>query len=169
MMSMDWLAPTFALLGAVVGGLITAFAQRLAERRRARTDARAVAVLLRDELMVTDHRIRQALDSNKWGAILDPGLPFGSGLWAVEHREGDRESSVWSESRDRLAPFVQTRDWEIIARPFLLISTLCDRQGVWTNDPGREFLPETKDDLIRLRAAIAAARASLHDVIGSAQ
>jgi hypothetical protein len=166
---MDWLAPIFGLLGTVVGGLLTTFSTSRAERRRATTDARAVAVLLRDEIDVTDHRIAAALDSGIWGAVLDPGLPFASGLWAVEHREGHREPSVWSTSRDRLAPFVPTPDWEIIARPFLLISTLCDRHGVWTNDPDREFLPETREDLMRLREALAAAKGALQKVTGIAR
>lgn len=167
--TMDWLAPTFGLLGTVVGGLLTAFAADRAERRRTRRDARAVAVLLRDELAVTDHRIAEALKSGIWGAVLDPGLPYASGLWAVEHREGHREPSVWSNSRDRLAPYVPTADWETIARPYLLISTLCDRRGVWTDDPSREFLPGTRQDLESVREAIAAAHEVLARVIESAR
>ena len=156
-----WLAPVFGLLGTIVGGLITAYAAGRAERKRGRSEGRAVAVLLRDELAVTDNRIAQALVSGIWGAVLDPGLPYASGLWAVEHREGHREPSVWSESRDKLAPVMPTADWEAISRPFHLIATLCDRQGVWTNDPNRSFLPETREDLERVRASIATAQERL--------
>jgi hypothetical protein len=166
---MDWLAPTFGLLGTVVGGLLTASAANRAEGRRGERDARAVAVLLRDELTVTDNRIAEALGSGIWGAVLDPGLPYASGLWAVEHREGHREPSVWSEGRDRLASHVPTADWETIARPYLLISTLCDRRGVWTDDPSREFLPETRRDLEAIRSAIGDACEALARVIGSAR
>lgn len=166
---MNWLAPSFGLVGTLVGGLLTIYATSRAERARGRTDARAVAVLLRDELAVTDHRIRESLKGGYWGAILDPGLPYASGLWAVEHREGRRELSVWSEGRDRLAPFVPTADWKIIARPFLLISTLCDRKGVWTDRPDRKLLPETKQDLEQLHEAIDAAQDRLTRFIEAAR
>src|SRR5215203_4000439 len=38
-----------------------------------------------------------------WGGILDPGLPYARGLWAVEHREGKRPYSAWITQSGALA------------------------------------------------------------------
>jgi hypothetical protein len=164
---MDWLSPVFGLLGVIVGGVLTAYTNGRSDRQQAMAAARSYAVLIRDELQVADHRIKSALESEPpiWGAVLDPGLPYAAGLWAVEHREGHREESVWPQGRDKLAPFVSLRDWEAIAYPFLLIAMLSDRQGTWTNDPNRAIPPESRRDLETLRQAIHAAQEKLGSVI----
>ena len=96
---MDWLAPTFGLVGVLIGGVLTAYLASRAERVKARSTALAYAVLLRDKLTIASSRIESALSRGRWGAVLDPGLPYAAGLWAVEHREGVREGSIWPESR----------------------------------------------------------------------
>jgi hypothetical protein len=156
------LAPTFGLLGVVVGGVLQAVLSGRSERRRAWQVALVDACLLRDELAVTRSRVMSALDSGRWGAVLDPGLPYAAGLWAVEHREGRREPSVWPESGRRLAPFVRAR-WQTISAPFLSIATLSDRPGTWSDDPNRELNDATTGALRSLLAEIDDAIAFLDE------
>jgi hypothetical protein len=164
---MDWLAPTFALLGVIVGGLLQALLTSRAEKHRAWQAAVVDACLLRDELVITRSRVRSALDARIWGAVLDPGLPYAAGLWAVEHREGHREPSVWPESGRRLAPFVGTR-WETISAPFVRIATLSDRRGTWSDKPDRELTEGTLEDLRALLGEIDHAITVLDGITGSA-
>jgi hypothetical protein len=155
---MNWLAPTFGLLGVVVGGFLNATVTRWSENRRARAGAMVTAVLLLDELHVTDDRVRVALDLGRWGPVLDPGLPYASGLWAVEHRGGERGTSVWIDGRQELAPFL-LQEWEKVSQPFRLIDKLSSR--FWVDDPDRQLGDDERVAFDELRQAIAEAAAVL--------
>jgi hypothetical protein len=159
----DWLAPTFGLVGVLIGGVLTAYLASRADRVKARTTALAYAVLLRDELTIATSRIESALSRGRWGAVLDPGLPYAAGLWAVEHREGVREGSIWPESRAMLAPRLKLADWEILARPFLLIATISDRS--WSDDPNRPLSQDDRANFERLLQAIGDANGVLSALI----
>lgn len=89
--------------------------------------------------------------------MLDPGLPYGTGLWAVGHRGGTREESVWPERRRDLAPYLG-EGWATLAEPFRLIRGLSSR--FWTNNPDKALDPEERAALERLHDAICAAKPS---------
>src|SRR5215203_6484378 len=65
------------------------------ERRRELAAAAFGARMVRDELELIRDTVAASLRDGRWGAILDPGLPYARGLWAVEHREGTRAGSAW--------------------------------------------------------------------------
>jgi hypothetical protein len=69
---MDWLAPTFGLLGVIVGGQLQALLSSRGEKRRTWQAALVDACLLSDELVITRSRVRSALDAGIWGAVLGP-------------------------------------------------------------------------------------------------
>lgn len=153
--SVEWIAPTFALAGVVLGAFLKAVADAFGERRKERRRAVAQARLLADELRVSGHRIRAALTLGRWGPILDPGLPYGAGLWAVENRSGSPMPSVWPASREVLA-LLSPGEWEGISRPFLLIEGLSDL--FWTNDPDR---PLSEIEEARLNDILSATEAAI--------
>lgn len=165
--AVDWLAPTFGLLGVIIGGVLQAVLTRWGEKRRAWAAAVVDAALLRDELVITRSRVVSALEAGIWGAVLDPGLPYAAGLWAVEHREGHREPSVWPESGRRLAPVVGTR-WQLMSAPFLRIATLPDHPGTWTDDPNRALPAHITDQLNGLIKDIDRTLALLDEIVNAA-
>ncbi|MFI0480339.1 hypothetical protein [Actinomadura sp. 9N215] len=155
---MSLLAPIFGLLGVIVGGFLNAAVTAWSERRKTRFVAVAAACLVRDELLVTDDRVNAALELGRWGPVLDPGLPYASGLWAVEHRQGQRSPSVWLDGRKDLVPHLR-RDWQVVSRPYRLIDGLSLR--FWVDDPNRGLGEAEREAFSELRAALAEAVAIL--------
>jgi hypothetical protein len=157
-------AAIFGLLGVIVGAVLNAGLTALNDRSKAKSLALVASCLLRDELRVTDDRVRGALELGRWGPVLDPGLPYSSGLWAVEQRGGTRGKSVWPDSRKDLAPYL-LRSWSSLAEPFHLVDDLSVR--FWTNEPDRRL---TEDECLafkELRIAIAKATMVLDDFTGT--
>ena len=98
---MEWLAPVSALVGVIVGGVLNALLAAEFARRREFAEAALAARVVRDELALILDTVKASLHEGRWGAILDPGLPYARGLWAVEHREGRRVESAWTSIRAR--------------------------------------------------------------------
>jgi hypothetical protein len=151
---MDWLAPTFGLLGVIVGGVLNAAVTYHSDRRRARAAAIVAARLLGDELRITQSRVGGAIELGRWGPVLDPGLPYSSGLWAVEHRGGERQASAWPSMRKDIAPFLRDQ-WDVVAKPFLLIDGLSTY--FWVNDPSRTLRDDEQAALRELGGALSEA------------
>jgi hypothetical protein len=159
----NWLAPTFGLLGVIVGGVLNAAISSLGDRRRARAAATVAARLLGDELRVTRARVDGAISLGRWGPVLDPGLPYSSGLWAVEHRGGERQGSVWPTMRKDMAPFLQDQ-WRVVARPFLLIDGLSTY--FWVDDPERPLSDKELAALRELSGALSEATTAVDRLVG---
>jgi len=149
---MEWLAPVAALLGVIVGGVLNAGLTAEFERRRELAAATVAARLVREELKLIRDTVRTSLRDGRWGAILDPGLPYARGLWAVEHREGRRDESAWTAHASRLAGCVTSDDWEALAIPYERI----DRTSLWfwTDDPNRALDDKARDFLRTLSESI---------------
>jgi hypothetical protein len=152
---MEWLAPVAALVGVVIGGMLNAALAALGDSRTARRDALVGGRLLATELELARSLIRGSLATDRWGAVLDPGLPYSAGLWAVEHRGGSRQTSIWPDVRSALARSLSDDEWVTVARPFALIPAI--GIGSWTDEPDRALSESDRDKLRALDAAIAQA------------
>ncbi|MBD0328181.1 MAG: hypothetical protein ICV68_17300 [Pyrinomonadaceae bacterium] len=163
----SWLAPVAALLGVIVGGLLNAALTVAYERRRELAAARVAARLVCEELLLIRDMVAASLGDGRWGAILDPGLPYSRGLSAVEHRESKRAESAWPTSAPLLARVLDANRWEAVAKPYGLI----DRTSMqfWTDDPERELTHEAREHLDGLVGAIPAAVGILVRVAGGAR
>jgi hypothetical protein len=107
------------------------------ERRKQLADGMFAARLVRDELQLMDTLIERSLDAKKWGAILDPGLPYARGLWAVEHRDGTRPPSAWETRGQDLALTLTIAEWDAVYQPYKEVErTAAD---FWTDRPDREL------------------------------
>jgi hypothetical protein len=137
---MNWLAPTAALLGVIIGGLLNAILTAGYEHRREFAAAAVAARLVRAELELTRDMIIESLADGRWGSILDPGLPYSRGFWAVDHREGKRPDAAWLSSAPLLARVLTAEEWEAVVRPYGLI----DRTSLQfpTDEPDRDLTSE---------------------------
>jgi hypothetical protein len=159
---MDWLAPVAALVGVVIGGLLNAALTDASERRRDRAAAAVAARLVTDELRLIRDTIASALEDGRWGAILDPGLPYSRGLWAVEHREGKRPDAAWPESASALARALTAAEWEPVSTAYALV----DRLGLrfWTDEPDRELTDDVRAAFADVIEAVPSALDALEHI-----
>lgn len=86
-----------ALLGAVVGGLLTLAGSLVVERRRERLVARAGVRLIRDELEGLARSMRRVAKEGDWWVPDD----------RVEHKE-------WDANKSMLASVLDPTDWLIV-------------------------------------------------------
>jgi hypothetical protein len=77
---MEWVAATSGLAGVIIGGVLNAWLTSKAERERHIVNGVLAARLIQQELVLTMDTIRTSLESGRWGAILDPGLPYHRGF-----------------------------------------------------------------------------------------
>ena len=68
-------------------------------------------------------------------AILDPGLPNGPGLWAVERSDTQREESTWPTSRTDLARCLTFDEWQVVTKPSARVAEIATR--FTPDDPDR--------------------------------
>lgn len=158
----DWIAPVAALIGVVIGGLLNAILTANYERRKEFAAAAVAARLVREELEFTKDMVATSLREGRWGCILDPGLPYARGLWAVEHREGKRVDAAWPNSAPLLARALAPEEWEAVTKPYGLI----DRTSLrfWTDDPARELTSDARDFLNEFVAVVPPAVQALRQL-----
>ena len=159
---MDWLAAVAALVGVIIGGLLNAALTYASERRSDRAAAAVAARLVTEELRLIRDTIASALEDGRWGAILDPGLPYSRGLFAVEHREGKRPDSAWPESASALARALTAAEWEPVSTTYGLVDRLSLR--FWTDEPDRELTDDVRAALAEVIEAVPSALAALEHV-----
>ena len=156
---MTWLAPVAALLGVIVGGVLNAIVSAEFERRRELAAGAVGARMVRDELELVGDTVRAALREGRWGPILDPGLPYARGLWAVEHRKGKRAESAWVTHSGALARCLTYEEWETVSAPYDIVDRTSLR--LWTDQPDRDLTDEARTYLERLVESVPAAVAAL--------
>ena len=149
---MDWLAPVAGLVGVIVGGFLTAALTAELDRRRELVAATVAARFVIDELKLTRDTVEEALRTGRWGAILDPGLPYAHGLWAVEHRGGHREPSAWVTHAAQLGRCLGSEELDAVFEPYRLTQRMSLR--FWTDDPNRAIGEEQRDYLHTLIVSI---------------
>lgn len=142
---MGWVALLAGFVGVVVGGVLPAAMSAEMDRRRELSAAAVAARFVSDELELIHDTVEAALRVGKWGAVLDPGLPYARGLWAVEHRGGEREASAWLTHSAELARCISAREWEVVAEPYQKIRRTSLR--FWTDVPDRDLDVEARDFL----------------------
>jgi hypothetical protein len=158
---MELIAPAAAILGVIVGGVLSASLNAEFNRRREFAEAAVAARAVRTELSLTRDIADASMRDGRWGAILDPGLPYARGLWAVEHREGKRSDSAWVTHGGALARCLTFEEWETVSAPYDVV----DRTFVlWTDDPNRELTDDARDHFRALVASIPPALLALEPI-----
>jgi hypothetical protein len=155
---MAWIAPLAGLLGVIVGGMLNGALAAASARRNQRVAAAVASRLLSKELKLIGDTVDASLAAGTWGAILDPGLPYSRGLWAVEHRGGVRDESAWPPARADLAIELSDAEWDAVCRPYELIDEISLK--FWTDEPDRS-LDDARAYLEDLAHAVGPARAAL--------
>ena len=159
---MEWLAPVAALVGVVVGGVLNAGLSAEFERRRELAAGAVAARFVSEEWELIADTAAAAVRAGRWGPVLDPGLPYSRGLWAVEHRGGERESSAWLTHSGELARCLTSSEWEAVTRPYQTIREVSLR--FWTDDPNRPLDGDATAFLNKLSASIRPALVALAPV-----
>jgi hypothetical protein len=149
------------LVGVVVGGVLNSALASVAEGRRQRLAGGIAARLVSSELELLGDTIAASIQAGRWGAILDPGLPYSRGLWAVEHRGGERDNSAWPAMRADLAAILSPDEWDAVSRPYELVDKIALK--FWTDLPDRE-LGEARTYLEEVVRSVGPAREALQAV-----
>ena len=159
---MEWLAPVSALVGVIVGGVLNALLAAEFARRREFAEAALAARVVRDELALILDTVKASLHEGRWGAILDPGLPYARGLWAVEHREGRRVESAWTVHSGALARCLTYDEWKMVCAPYDIV----DRTSLrfWTDSADRDLTEEAQEYLKTLVETIPTAVRALEPI-----
>lgn len=105
-------AAFIALLGVVIGGLLTAVLNYLLEARRNFLAARMAARLVVEELKPPAIRLRSMLKHDSW--LYDPKPPFGS-------------AAVWTEYRQTLALGLSWYEWSAVSFAYSQLAAANDQ------------------------------------------
>lgn len=104
----------FALLGVILGGVVTAGVTFFQEARRTRAARRVAARIMVDQLLLAGHKLHRT---------------GSSGVWAFES-EAERQRVLsdahWIRQRELFASSLSARDWDVVSAAFGWLARLSD-------------------------------------------